>query len=98
MDVTCKFSKKDNLFDTKYPFYAIIEVASNNDPDVVPEESERLMSFIEEVGDSIEDGIVPQGEGQAQLIWELRENIAPAIYAEGFTLGYDVSLDTKYYY
>jgi hypothetical protein len=37
-------------------------VASNNDPEVVPEDSERLLEFLEVVGDNIHDGIVPSGE------------------------------------
>lgn len=48
-----------NVFNEKHNFYSIIEVASNNDPEVVPEESERLMQFIELVSDRINDGIVP---------------------------------------
>jgi hypothetical protein len=39
-----------------------VEVASNNDPEIVPEDSERLLEFIGEISDNIEDGIVPQGE------------------------------------
>lgn len=47
------------IFDKEYPFYQIIEVASNNDPEVVPEDSERLLEFIEQIEDHIHDGIVP---------------------------------------
>ena len=43
MDVVLKHKKQDEVFDKKYPFYSIIEVASNNDPEVVPEDSERLL-------------------------------------------------------
>jgi len=50
---------KDDIFDKEYPFYSIIEVASNNDPEVVPEDSERLIEFIDTVSEHIHDGIVP---------------------------------------
>lgn len=65
---------KGDVFD--YPFYTMIEVASNSDPEVVPEESERLLQFIELVTDHIHDGLVPSGEKQARHLWDLRENIA----------------------
>lgn len=58
-----QFGKTD-VFDTSYPFYQIIEVASNNDPEIVAEDSERLVEFIGQVSDNIHDGIVPQGESQ----------------------------------
>lgn len=45
MSVQKKFGYE--VFDKEYPFYQIIEVASNNDPEVVPEDSERLLEFIE---------------------------------------------------
>jgi len=64
----------------------------------VPEDSERLLEFIEAVSDHIHDGIVPQGEHQAQQIWELRENVAVAAVGYGYTLKYDVSLATEYFY
>ena len=95
--VSKKFGRPD-IFDKSYPFYQIIEVASNNDPEVVPEDSERLLEFIDSVSDKIHDGKVPQGEQQANIIWELRENIAVASIEYGFTLKYDVSLATKDFY
>jgi len=64
----------------------------------VPEDSERLLEFIEAVEDNIHDGIVPQGETQAQQIWELRENVAVAAVGYGYTLKYDVSLATEHFY
>ena len=45
--------------EAEYPFYQILEVASNNDPEVVPEDSERLIEFLDIIGDKIEDGVVP---------------------------------------
>ena len=62
MELTREFQGKGSVFDQKYPFYSIIEVASNNDPEVVPEDSERLLEFIDLVGDYVQDGVVPQGE------------------------------------
>ena len=62
MDIVLKHHGKSDIFGQAYPFYSIIEVASNNDPEVVPEDSERLLEFIEAVSDHIQDGIVPQGE------------------------------------
>jgi len=73
-------------------------VASNNDPEVVPEDSERLLEFLDAVSEHIHDGIVPQGEQQAQQIWELRENVAVAAVGYGYTLKYDVSLATEHFY
>lgn len=59
MQIVLKNQKREEVFDQSYPFYTIIEVASNNDPEIVPEDSERLMEFIELVQDNIHDGIVP---------------------------------------
>jgi len=98
MKLVLDYRKKQDVFETEHPFYAILEVASNNDPEVVPEESERLLSFIELVGDHILDGILPQGETQANTIWDLRENIAPASTNYGYTLAYDVSLGSESFY
>ena len=42
-----------DIFEKYYNFYCIIEVASNNDPEVVPEESERLLEFIDLVSENI---------------------------------------------
>jgi hypothetical protein len=53
------------MFDKKYPYYKIIEVASNNDPEIVSEDSERLLDFIGGVLDP-HDAIVPSGEAQAK--------------------------------
>ena len=50
-------SKYGSIFDNEHPFYALIEVASNNDPEIVPEDAERLIEFIGSV--DIKDGIVP---------------------------------------
>ena len=44
---------KSDIFEKYYNFYCIIEVASNNDPEVVPEESERLLEFIDLVSENI---------------------------------------------
>lgn len=49
MQIVLKNQKRDEVFDKSYPFYSIIEVASNNDPEIVPEDSERLLEFIESV-------------------------------------------------
>jgi len=89
---------KDEVFDKAYPFYQIIEVASNNDPEIVPEDSERLLEFIDSVSEHIHDGIVPQGETQAHQIWYLRENVADACVKYGYCLKYDVSLHSKDFY
>jgi hypothetical protein len=59
MEITLNEFKKEPFFEKKHNFYAIVEVASNNDPEVVPEDSERLLEFIETVGDNLQDGIVP---------------------------------------
>lgn len=59
MQIVLKKQGKDDIFDKEYPFYSIIEVASNNDPEVVPEDSERLIEFIDTVSEHIHDGIVP---------------------------------------
>lgn len=65
MRVSLKFNKQKELFDGVYPFYMLIEVASNNDPEMVPEDSERLLEFTSIVDAHIEDGLIPQGETQA---------------------------------
>lgn len=94
MDVVLSQFDKTDVFDQVYPYYSIIEVASNNDPEVVPEDSERLLEFLASIGDYIHDGIVPRGETQAREIWDLRENVANACIRYGYCLKYDVSLNT----
>ena len=89
---------KSDIFDQKYPFYSIVEVASNNDPEVVPEDSERLLEFIEAIEENIHDGIVPQGEQQSRHIWDLREGIATGLSSYGYTLMYDISLSSENFY
>lgn len=59
MQIVLKNKGREEVFDQSYPFYTIIEVASNNDPEVVPEDSERLLEFIDSVEDNMHDGIVP---------------------------------------
>lgn len=98
MELVTSFQKIDPAFSQSHPFYCLIQVASNNDPEVVPEDSERLLQFIESVTDNILDGIVPQGETQAKHIWALRENIALANNSYGYTLKYDVSLGSDSFY
>jgi len=49
MDLVANWKKGAPVFDKQYPFYSLIEVASNNDPEVVPEDSERLLEFLETV-------------------------------------------------
>ena len=89
-----KSEGKQDIFDKAYPFYSIVEVASNNDPEIVPEDSERLMEFIESISENIHDGIVPQGESQSRQIWDIRENIAVALISYGYSLSYDISLNS----
>ena len=86
------------MFENEAPFYSIIEVASNNDPEVVPEESERLLEFIDSVDAHIVEGLIPQGEAQAKTIWECRENLAPAAASYGLPLYFDVSLSSNKFY
>ena len=86
------------MFENQAPFYTIIEVASNNDPEVVPEESERLLEFIDSVNEHIVEGLIPQGEAQAKTIWDCRENLAPAAASYGLPLYYDVSLSSNKFY
>ena len=62
MNRVLSFKNKELMFEKQAPFYTIIEVASNNDPEVVPEESERLLEFIDSVNDHIVEGLIPQGE------------------------------------
>lgn len=59
MEMVVTQHQKDEVFDVAYPFYQIIEVASNNDPEIVPEDSERLLEFLDSISDNIHDGIVP---------------------------------------
>lgn len=89
---------KQDIFDQRYPFYSIFEVASNNDPEVVPEDSERLLEFVETIEDNINDGIVPQGEQQSRHIWDLREGVATGLASYGYTLMYDISLSSENFY
>jgi hypothetical protein len=98
MTMVLKEKGQADVFEKEYPFYSIIEVASNNDPEVVPEDTERLLEFISSVEEVIHDGIVPSGETQAKQIWQLREGISVAAVDYGYTLKYDVSLDTQNFY
>lgn len=53
-------AKFGEVFEKRHPFYALIEVASNSDPEIVSEDTERLVEFIGSL--QVLDGIVPSGE------------------------------------
>lgn len=90
--------KKEDVFDTLYPHYYIIEVASNNDPEENPQDYERLLEFIDSVSDKIHDGVVSQGEAQLEHIWYLREMVGAAFTDYGYMLTWDVSLKNLDFY
>jgi FAD/FMN-containing dehydrogenase len=75
----------------KYPFYLIIETASN-----IPDNRQVLEDFIT----SIEplDGVIAQDESQKRKIWELRETIAEGSSRDGIVLSYDISLPLQHFY
>jgi|LauGreDrversion4_2_1035121.scaffolds.fasta_scaffold784617_2 hypothetical protein len=74
-----------------FPFYALIEVASNREG---PENSERLYDLLgsaEELivvspsrSDHDKDGVVADSEAQSKQIWKIREEIASAYIKKGY--------------
>lgn len=54
-------------------YYQIMEVASNNDPEVVPEDSERLIDFLESIEENMVAGKVPRGEKSAAQLEAIRD-------------------------
>jgi len=75
----------------KYPFYLLIEAASDNEKN-----SEVLENFVADL--DIPDGVIAQDETQSKKIWEIRERLAEMAIKEGLCLKYDVSLKLEHFY
>lgn len=78
-------------FTSKYPFYMIIEIASNLDYN--KQMLEDLLTKLEPV-----DGIIAENRIQKRSIWELRETIQEGAAKEGLVLSYDISLPLEHFY
>lgn len=75
----------------KYPFYILIETASNN-----PENQKILEDFITIIEPL--DGVIAQDETQKKKMWEIRETIQEGASREGIVLSYDISLPLQNFY
>jgi FAD/FMN-containing dehydrogenase len=75
----------------KYPFYLLIETASNN-----PENQKILEDFISIIEPL--DGVIAQDESQKKKMWEIRETIQEGASREGIVLSYDISLPLQHFY
>jgi len=104
MDWTCVKRVLDSNKSFKYPFTArhefflMVEVESTGPVSEQDPNAERLLNFIESVSDHTTDGVIPQDNKQAHSIWAIREGVAPASGAYGYTLKFDVTLPQDCYY
>ena len=86
-----KHGKLTSPLDKRYPFYLLIEVASNNENNY-----QVLEDFVGNL--DVPDGVIAHDESQTRKIWELRERQAEMAVKEGLCLKYDVSLKLEHFY
>lgn len=93
----------------KYPFknpikyHVMLEVESNlvkKEDKEKPEDPglNRLFTFVSKMSEHMIDGVFPQDQKQADMIWDMRECVAPACAKYGTQVKYDVSLPGQSYY
>ena len=89
-------ARKQLLFQSKYPFYVLIETSGSNEV----HDQEKLTNFLETcmMEDIISDGIIAQDYTQQQQLWSLRENVPVAMADQYRVHKYDVSLPMEFYY
>lgn len=83
-------------FEKRYPMYVLIETSgSNQDHDQA-----KLQDLVEDVLENgiVADGVVAQGEKQAQELWSMRELVPESLTAQGKVYKYDVSLPLEHMY
>lgn len=83
-------------FEKRYPMYVLIETSgSNQDHDQA-----KLQGLVEDVLENgiVADGVVAQGEKQAQELWSMRELVPESLTAHGKIYKYDVSLPLERLY
>ncbi|TNV79588.1 hypothetical protein FGO68_gene505 [Halteria grandinella] len=96
METTLSQLNFKNPFESRlYPFYALVEVASNREGTETPD---RLYELLGSADDLIIEGVVAQDETQLSHIWQIREEIASAYIKRGYTLKYDLSLAPEHFY
>lgn len=90
LEVQEKHGRQSSL-SSKYPFYLLIETASNDENNL-----KNLEKFTEKI--NIIDGVIAQDETQKRKLWELRETIQEAASREGLVLSYDISIPLHKFY
>jgi len=74
-------------FDETYPWYVLIDAASQGNP---AELEEGLMSFADQPG--FLDAVIAKSSAESQGLWRLRHSIAEAERQEGKALKHDISV------
>lgn len=75
--------------------YMIVECSSFDEASK-EQNQEKLMGFIETLGEGLLDGTISQDSSQNTQIWKLREEVPVGFFEEGLTLQYDVSLPIQH--
>eukprot|EP00127_Corallochytrium_limacisporum_P001355 Clim_evm11s53 gene=Clim_evmTU11s53 len=90
MDLVEKYLEKKNPFDSKYPFYCVVETQGSN----AEHDMEKIATFLERGMEDgpVLDGIQAQDVGQANHIWDIREGVAESLKRDGYCYKYDVSI------
>eukprot|EP00347_Sterkiella_histriomuscorum_P002176 403369172 len=86
------FNIENPFRDQKYKYYLLIEAQSNASEAQV---NEQVLEMLEHMQEEYEDAIVCDSELQKDTIWKIREGISMATAHNGFTIKFDVSVQSK---
>jgi FAD/FMN-containing dehydrogenase len=74
-------------FDDKYPWYALLDVATGNGSDIIENELMRAL----ETG-LVEDVVIAKNIAEAERLWHMRHSISAAQKFEGVSIKHDVAV------
>ncbi len=89
--VATQFPDLPRPFATHYPFYALVELSSNESEDQAAELVETAVGAALDAGIAL-DAVLATSSGQALGLWKLREHIPLAQAAAGKNIKHDISL------
>jgi FAD/FMN-containing dehydrogenase len=79
------------IFKASYPQYALIELSSQDEDQIVQQKLSELLIQASQCG-LIQNAAVASSEKHANMFWSLRENISAAQTKEGKNIKHDISL------
>jgi glycolate oxidase subunit GlcD len=86
-----QFSQLTTPFDTRYPYYVLLEVEQSTDDDA------ELNGFLEGLFEDeiVVNAVVAQSSAEFDALWALRENITESLAAYGHVRKNDISVPTN---